>query len=244
MGLHRKWSLKGWKSPAPPLQSRRVRFQRVGPPRRFIPSVPHPETTGCPRNRPWACVCCVCGVSCERCSGRVRGKVFVSPSPGPSVCCVSAGCAWCCGSSTGRRPDPGPARRGPHLETQGGVRRGTHIRWQDRHSWLISDWRLYILWDIICPKQYFETLLQHLQLQYDCYTNNWHYISLEAKIIFIKSSWGCPLYNISLCANYGIFYWLLSGYTEANKIQVFVLFKSTVHRHCQLSHTHTHKHVS
>lgn len=82
----------------------------------FTPNVRRPGTTGCPRNRLWACVCCVHGVSCERCSVWVRGKVFVSPSPGPSVCCVSGECVWCCGSSTGRKPDPGPKRRGPHLE--------------------------------------------------------------------------------------------------------------------------------
>lgn len=138
MGLHRNWSLKRLKSP-PLHHCRAGEFNSTGQAsvsrttRRFIPNVPHPETTGCPRNRPWACVCCVCGVSCERCSVWVRGKVFVSPSPGPSVCCVSVECAWCCGSSTGRRPDPGPERRGPHLETQDGGRHGSHIRWQDKH---------------------------------------------------------------------------------------------------------------
>lgn len=138
MGLHRNWSLKRLKSP-PLHHCRAGEFNSTGQAsvsrttRRFIPNVPHPETTGCPRNRPWACVCCVCGVSCERCSVWVRGKVFVSPSPGPSVCCVSVECAWCCGSSTGRRPDPGPERRGPHLETQDGGRHGSHIRRQDKH---------------------------------------------------------------------------------------------------------------
>lgn len=81
------------------------------------PSVRRPGTSACPSNRLWACVCCAGGVSCERCSVRVWGKVFVSPSPGPSACCASAGCAQCCGSSSGRTPGPGPTRRGPHLET-------------------------------------------------------------------------------------------------------------------------------
>lgn len=82
----------------------------------FNPSVRRLETAVCPRNRLWTRVCCVCGVSCGRCSVLVRGKVFVSPSPGPSVCCVSVECVRCCGSSTGRKPDPGPVRRGPHLK--------------------------------------------------------------------------------------------------------------------------------
>lgn len=89
----------------------------------FTPNAHRPGTAGCPRNRLWTCVCCVCGASCARCSVSVRGKVFVSPSPGPSVCCVSAGCAWCCGSSTGRRPDPGRAKRDPRP-----VRPMRHIR--------------------------------------------------------------------------------------------------------------------
>lgn len=82
---------------------------------RFTPNIRRLETTGCPRNHLWACVCCVCGVFCERCSVWVRGKVFVSPSPGPSVCCGSVGCVRCCGSSNGHKQDPGPERRGPHL---------------------------------------------------------------------------------------------------------------------------------
>ncbi len=90
----------------------------------FTPNVRRLETTGCPRNRLWACVCCVCGISCERCSVWVRGKVFVSPSPGPSVCCGSVECVWYCGSSTGHTPDPGPKRRGRHLETHDKVKNG------------------------------------------------------------------------------------------------------------------------
>lgn len=161
MGLHRNWSLKRLKSP-PLHHCRAGEFNSTGQAsvsrttRRFIPNVPHPETTGCPRNRPWACVCCVCGVSCERCSVWVRGKVFVSPSPGPSVCCVSVECAWCCGSSTERRPDPGPERRGPHLETQDGGGDMDHTS-DDRTNTstdfnLVWCRRLYMLLDImICP---------------------------------------------------------------------------------------------
>lgn len=134
------WNLKSLRPPPllPPLRPHNCRVSstpddrpRVSPdvpraptrppsppiPPRLSPSVRRPGTSACPSNRPWACVCCAGGVSCERCSVRVWGKVFVSPSPGPSVCCASAGCARCCGSSSGRTPGPGPTRRGPHLGT-------------------------------------------------------------------------------------------------------------------------------
>lgn len=110
----------------------------------FNPNARRPGTTGCPRNRLWACVCYACGASCERCSVRARGKVFVSPSPGPWVCCVSVEGVRCCGSSTGRKPDPGPERRGRHP-----VRPMHHIRevtlgspklqiWQRGRLWMMS----------------------------------------------------------------------------------------------------------
>lgn len=137
MDLHRNWSLKGCPLPIGARQSPLLHHcnipdtpwspasdQASNATRGFSPNVRRLETTGCPSNRLWACVCCAGGVSCERCSVWVRGKVFVSPSPGPSVCCASVGCGRCCGSSTGRKPDPGPARRGPHLETHDKVKHG------------------------------------------------------------------------------------------------------------------------
>ncbi len=141
MDLHRNWSLKGYFPPVGACESPLLHHCRTGKSRaplkalqlislasiskakcHFNPSVRCLETTGCPRNRLWTHVCCACGVSCERCSVWVRGKVFVSPSPGPSVCCGSVECVWCCGSSTERKPDPGPERRGPHLQKHDNVR--------------------------------------------------------------------------------------------------------------------------
>lgn len=83
------------------------------------------ETAVCPRNRPWQCVC---GVHCAFsgcCSVWAWAEVVVSPSLGPLVYYVSAGCVQCCDNSTGRRPTPGSKRRGPHLtshvlESKGG----------------------------------------------------------------------------------------------------------------------------
>lgn len=69
------------------------------------PNARRPGTAWRPRSlRRWGAGCVRSVVSGACCSECLRGKLFVSPFPGRGVCCVSAECERCCGSSSGRKP--------------------------------------------------------------------------------------------------------------------------------------------